>query len=41
MVHHELILRRELYSLCIRASIVFTILVFLLLPVLYVWKPSR
>jgi hypothetical protein len=41
MVHHELILRRELYSLCIRVSIVFTIVVFLLLPLLYVWKPSR
>jgi hypothetical protein len=41
MVHRELLLRRELYSLCIRASIVFTIVVFLLLPLLYVWKPSR
>jgi hypothetical protein len=40
LVEHELILRRELYSLCIRASIVFTLLVFLTLPVLYFWKPG-
>lgn len=39
LAEHELILRRELYSLCIRASIVFTALVFLTLPVLYFWKP--
>lgn len=40
LVEHELILRRELYSLCIRASIVFTMLVFLTLPALYFWKPG-
>jgi hypothetical protein len=37
----ELIIRRELYSLCIRVSIAFTLLVFLLLPVLFLWKPER
>ena len=40
LAEHELILRRELYSLCIRASIFFTILVFLTLPALYFWKPG-
>jgi hypothetical protein len=38
---HELIIRRELYSLCIRASIGFTLIVFALLPVLFFWKPER
>jgi hypothetical protein len=41
LLTHELILRRELYSLCIRASILFTLVVFLLLPVLYFYKPVR
>jgi hypothetical protein len=40
-VLHELILRRELFSLCIRVAIVFTIVVFLVLPILYVWKPVK
>jgi len=37
MIHRELIIRTELYSLCIRSAIIFTIVVFLLLPVLYFW----
>jgi hypothetical protein len=41
IIHHELILRRELYSLCIRAAIVLTIVVFLVLPVLYFWTPEK
>jgi len=40
LVEHELILRRELFSLCIRASIIFTILVFLTLPILFFWEPG-
>jgi hypothetical protein len=39
LAERELILRRELYSLCNRAAIIFTILVFLILPALYVYKP--
>ncbi|MDP2409601.1 MAG: hypothetical protein Q8M26_04865 [Pseudolabrys sp.] len=41
IVHHELIVRAELYSLCVRSAIVFTIVVFLLLPVLYLWTPGK
>jgi hypothetical protein len=41
IIHRELIIRRELYSLCIRTAIVFTIVVFLLLPVLYFWTPGK
>jgi hypothetical protein len=37
----ELIIRRELYALCIRAAIVFTIIVFLLLPLLFFYKPGQ
>ncbi len=37
MIRRELIIRTELYSLCIRSAIIFTIVVFLLLPVLYFW----
>jgi hypothetical protein len=40
LAERELILRRELYSLCNRAAIVFTILVFLILPALYLYKPG-
>ena len=39
LAERELLLRRELYSLCNRAAIVFTILVFLILPALYMYKP--
>jgi hypothetical protein len=37
---HELILRRELYSLCNRAAIYLTIAVFVVLPFLYFYKPE-
>jgi hypothetical protein len=37
----ELIIRRELYSICIRSAIIFTIIVFLLLPLLFFWKPGH
>jgi len=40
-IHRELIIRSELYSLCIRAAIVFTIVIFALLPVLYFWTPEK
>jgi len=40
-IHRELIIRAELYSLCIRAAIAFTIVVFALLPVLYFWSPEK
>ncbi len=41
IIHRELIIRAELYSLCIRAAIAFTIVVFVLLPVLYFWTPEK
>ncbi len=41
IIHRELVIRTELYSLCIRAAIVFTMLVFLTLPVLYFWSPGK
>ncbi len=41
IIHRELVIRTELYSLCIRAAIVFTILVFVTLPVLYFWSPGK
>lgn len=40
-VSREIILRRELYALCNQASIVFTIFVFISLPVLYFWTPGK
>jgi hypothetical protein len=41
IVEHELIIRRELYRFCMRASIFLTVLVFLLLPILFFWKPGK
>jgi len=41
IIHREVIIRAELYSLCIRAAIMFTIVVFVLLPVLYFWTPEK
>jgi hypothetical protein len=41
LAERELLLRRELYSLCNRAAIIFTILVFLILPALYLYKPVQ
>ena len=37
VIHRELIIRAELYSLSIRFAIVFTIVVFIMLPLLYFW----
>ncbi len=37
----ELIIRCELYALCNRASIIFTIIVFLLLPFQFLWHPGK
>jgi hypothetical protein len=41
IARNELIIRRELYALCNRAAIVFTLVVFALLPVLFLYKPER
>lgn len=41
IIHRELIVRSELYSLCIRSAIAFTIIVFLLLPVLFFWTAGK
>jgi hypothetical protein len=41
VIHRELIIRTELYSLCIRAAILFTMLVFALLPLLYFWTSEK
>jgi hypothetical protein len=38
---NELIIRRELYALCNRAAIWFTLLVFLLLPALFFYRPEH
>jgi hypothetical protein len=36
----ELLIRRELYRFCHRAAIVFTILVFISLPIMLLWRPE-
>ena len=41
VVEHELIIRRELFSLCVKASIALTVVVFVLLPILFFWKPGK
>jgi len=41
IIQRELIIRSELYGFCIRAAIVFTMVVFVLLPVLYFWSPEK
>jgi len=41
VVEHELIIRRELFSLCVQASIALTVFVFVLLPILFFWKPGK
>ena len=38
-VRDELILRRELYSACNRATIFLTVLIFFSLPILYLYVP--
>jgi hypothetical protein len=37
-VAEELIIRREVYALCNRIAIGFTVLVFLTLPVMFLWR---
>jgi hypothetical protein len=37
----ELLIRRELLSLCNRASIIVTIIVFVLLPIQFLWAPAK
>jgi hypothetical protein len=41
LLRHELIIRHELYALCNRAAIVFTILVFAILPVMFLYRPGQ
>lgn len=41
IIHRELIIRSELYRLCIRTAIGLTIAVFLMLPVLFFWSPGK
>ena len=41
VIHRELIIRAELYSLCIRTAILFTMVVFALLPLLYFWTLEK
>ena len=41
VIHRELIIRTELYSLCIRTAILFTMVVFALLPLLYFWTLEK
>jgi len=41
IVRDELILRRELYSACNRATIYLTMLIFFSLPILYLYVPAR
>ena len=41
IVDHELIIRREVFRLCQRFSILLTMLVFVLLPILYFIKPGK
>jgi hypothetical protein len=40
LVVDELIIRREIYALCNRVAIGFTIIVFVTLPLLFFWRPS-
>jgi hypothetical protein len=37
----ELLIRRELLALCNRASIILTIIVFVLLPIQFLWNPGK
>ena len=41
LVRHELIIRHELYALCNRAAIVFTIVVFAILPLMFLYRPGQ
>jgi hypothetical protein len=41
LIRHELIIRQELYALCNRAAIIFTILVFAMLPLMFLYRPDQ
>ena len=41
VIHRELIIRSELYRLCIRSAIIFTIVVVAVLPILYFYSPGK
>ena len=41
VIHRELIIRSELYRLCIRSAIVFTIVVVVALPILFFYSPGK
>jgi hypothetical protein len=41
VIHRELIIRSELYRLCIRSAIVFTIAVVVALPILFFYSPGK
>ena len=41
VIRHEMIIRHELYALCNRAAIVFTILVFAVLPLMFLYRPGH
>ena len=41
VIRHEMIIRHELYALCNRAAIIFTILVFAVLPLMFLYRPGH
>jgi hypothetical protein len=41
LIRHELIIRHELYALCNRVAIIFTILVFAILPLMFLYRPGH
>ncbi len=41
VIRHEMIIRHELYALCNRAAIVFTIVVFAILPLMFLYRPGH
>jgi hypothetical protein len=41
VIRHEMIIRHELYALCNRAAILFTILVFAILPLMFLYRPGH
>jgi hypothetical protein len=41
VIRHEMIIRHELYALCNRVAILFTILVFAILPLMFLYRPGH
>lgn len=41
LIRHELIIRHELYALCNRVAIIFTIVVFAILPLMFLYRPGQ